>query len=255
MNNNKIIIFGITIDTLLMTEAVSVIQTWLSESNRDCRFVVTPNVDHVVKLNNNTFFQQAYKNASLVLADGKPLVWASKLLGQPIDKTVSGSDLVPAVFERFKQNNQPLKIFLLGAGPGVAEKAKLVIQNQWQCVQVVGVYSPDYGFEQNKQESKNICQLINSSGADLLIIGLGAPKQELWINSYGSILSVKVALCVGATIDFIAGEKKRAPLFIQKLCLEWAYRMMSEPKRLIPRYFFDGLVFPWLFIKELYLRR
>lgn len=255
MNNKKVAIFGIHINALVMEEAVTLIKTWLNESSRDCRFVVTPNVDHIVKLNNNRLFKKAYEHASLVIADGKPLVWASKLFGEAVDVTVPGSDLVPAIFDQYKKDNQPLKIFLLGAGPGVAEKAKLVIHDQWPLIKVIGTYSPDFGFESNQQESNNICELINTSGADLLVIGLGAPKQELWVNAYAASLSVKVALCVGATIDFIAGEKKRAPVFMQILCLEWAYRMMSEPKRLAPRYFFDGLVFPWLLIKEWYLRR
>lgn len=255
INSKKVAMFGININALVMEEAVSLIKIWLNESSRDCRFVVTPNVDHIVKLNNNEMFKKAYQHASLVIADGKPLVWASKLFGEAIEVTVPGSDLVPAIFDRYKQDNQPLKIFLLGAGPGVAEKAKIVIHGQWPTVKVVGIYSPDFGFENNKQESNNICQLINASAADLLVIGLGAPKQELWVNAYAASLKVKVALCVGATIDFIAGEKKRAPALMQILCLEWAYRMMLEPKRLAPRYFLDGLVFPWLLIKEWYLRR
>ena len=96
---------------------------------------------------------------------------------------------------------------------------------------------------------------MNASNADLLVLGLGAPKQELWITQYASEISVKVALCVGATIDFIAGEKSRAPLWMQKIGLEWLHRMLSEPKRLAKRYIVDAIIFPQLIFKEWLLRR
>lgn len=251
---NKVRIFGINIDVLSMSQSVQLISQWISAPERDCKFVVTPNIDHVVKLSSNQDFVKAYQHAALVVTDGKPLLMIAKLLGEKIQETVPGSDLVPAIFDAYKAANQELTVFLLGAAPHVAEQAKLLINQQWQPVVVVGTYSPDFGFEHNVQESNHICQLINTSKADLLVIGLGAPKQELWIHQYAHNISVKVALCVGATIDFIAGEKKRAPMLMRFFCIEWVYRMFSEPKRLMPRYFYDAWVFPRLFVKELYQR-
>ena len=122
-------------------------------------------------------------------------------------------------------------------------------------VKVVGTLSPDFGFDKKEADSKAICAIVNASKADLLVLGLGAPKQEIWITQYAPQLSVKVALCVGATIDFLAGEKARAPIWMRKVGLEWLHRMLSEPKRLAKRYFVDAIVFPRLVFNEWLARR
>jgi len=244
-------LFNIKIDVLDMAGSVARIFTWLDADARDCRYVVTPNVDHVVKLSENTSFKAAYDQASLVVADGKPVVLASKLLGKPLPGTVPGSDLVPAVFSHVQtRKNQVLRVYLLGAGAGVAERAAKHIHAQWPNVSVVGLYSPPMGFEKSPEECQKICTQINQTQADLLVIGLGAPKQELWVAKYQSALKVKVALCVGATIDFLAGEKPRAPMWMRRCGVEWLHRMASEPKRLVSRYLNDAVVFPRLFLKE-----
>ena len=139
--------------------------------------------------------------------------------------------------------------------PGVADRAKVNIHAKWPMVKVVGTLSPDFGFDKNEADSKNICDIVNNSGAQLLVLGLGAPKQELWVTKYAPQISVKVALCVGATIDFMAGEKARAPIWMRKLGLEWIHRMLSEPKRLAKRYLVDAIVFPKLVFKEWLLQR
>lgn len=247
---NHIQLFDIKIDALDMAGSVARIFSWLAANGRDCHYVVTPNVDHVVKLSENNLFKAAYDQASLVVADGKPVVLASRLLGKPLPGTVPGSDLVPALFQHAQRAGTPLRIYLLGAGPGVAERAAEQIHAQWPVVQVVGIYSPPMGFEKSQEECQKICTQINQAEADLLVIGLGAPKQELWVAKYQSQLKVKVALCVGATIDFLAGEKPRAPMWMRKCGVEWLHRMASEPKRLVSRYMNDALVFPKLFFKE-----
>lgn len=251
----RIRLFGANIDLLNMHDTVNLISDWFAQPQKDCHFVVTPNVDHIVKLQTDIGLQKAYKEAALIVTDGRPVVWAANLLGVNIPGTVPGSDLVPALFEHAQINQQPLTVFLLGAMPGVADRARDVIHATWPMVRVVGTLSPDYGFEKKPEVSKFICEAVNNSGADLLVIGLGAPKQELWITQYASEISVKVALCVGATIDFIAGEKSRAPMWMQKVGLEWLHRMLSEPKRLAKRYIVDAIIFPKLIFNEWQLRR
>jgi len=252
---NTVKLFGIDIDPLDMHGTVSVLKDWLIEDTRACRYVVTPNVDHVVKLDANPNFKLAYDHASLTVADGRPVVMAASLFGQHLPGTVPGSDLVPAIFDRFQQDAIPLTVFLLGAMPGVADRAAGLIEKNWPMVKVVGTLSPDFGFEKSPEACDVICKAINVSGADLLVLGLGAPKQELWVYQYATQLPVKVALCVGATIDFLAGEKPRAPLWMRKLAVEWLHRMASEPKRLAGRYFNDAIVFPRLLFKEWLSRR
>jgi N-acetylglucosaminyldiphosphoundecaprenol N-acetyl-beta-D-mannosaminyltransferase len=199
--------------------------------------------------------QEASRQASLVVTDGTPVGWAANLLGVNIPEVVPGSDLVPAIFNHTQNENKPITVFLLGAMPGVADRAKAMIEKKWPLVNVVGTLSPDFGFDKNETESKKICDIVNQSAADLLVLGLGAPKQELWVTTYASQLSVKTALCVGATIDFLAGEKPRAPMWMRKYGLEWLHRMLSEPKRLIKRYTIDAIVFPKVVFKEWLSRR
>jgi N-acetylglucosaminyldiphosphoundecaprenol N-acetyl-beta-D-mannosaminyltransferase len=251
----RIHLFGVEIDPLTMSETVSLIAQWLKQAENTCKFVVTPNVDHIVKVQTDIGLQAAYKQAALIVTDGKPVVWAASLLGVHIPGTVPGSDLVPAIFDYVQAEKSAVKVFLLGAMPGVADRAKANIHDKWPLVEVVGTLSPEFGFDKGTEASKTICDMINKSGAELLLIGLGAPKQELWVTQYAPKLSIKVALCIGATIDFLAGEKARAPMWMRKLGLEWLHRMLSEPKRLAKRYLIDAIVFPKLIFKEWLLRR
>ncbi|MDF0376811.1 MULTISPECIES: WecB/TagA/CpsF family glycosyltransferase [unclassified Methylophilus] len=248
--SNTIEMFGITIHKFSMNESVDVLQEWLQFGDNSCKYVVTPNVDHIVQLEKNPAFQQAYANAAMTVADGKPVVLASKLLGKPLPETVPGSDLVPNIFTRFQQNNLPLRVYLLGAMPGVGEVAAANIKAQWPVVEVVGILSPDFGFEKDSAYCDRICQSVADAKADLLVIGLGAPKQEIWVNKYANKLPVKVALCVGATIDFLAGNKPRAPMWMRRFGLEWMHRMCSEPKRLVKRYMVGAIIYPKLFMRE-----
>jgi N-acetylglucosaminyldiphosphoundecaprenol N-acetyl-beta-D-mannosaminyltransferase len=248
--SNTIEMFGITIHKFSMNGAIDVLQEWLQFGGGDCKYVVTPNVDHIVQLESNAALKRAYDHAAMIVADGKPVVLASRLLGKALPETVPGSDLVPNIFTRFQQHNLPLKVYLLGAMPGVGDVAAANIKKQWPMVEVVGVMSPDFGFEKDSEYCERICASVAASSADLLVIGLGAPKQEIWVEKHANRLPVKVALCVGATIDFLAGNKPRAPIWMRKVGLEWLHRMCSEPKRLFKRYMVGAIIFPKLFVKE-----
>ncbi|PQO32738.1 glycosyltransferase [Bremerella cremea] len=251
MEYKRIPLFGIEIDPLRMPEAVEMLQGWLTnERSPTARYVVTPNVDHTVLLQSSAPLRAAYHDADVVLADGWPVVMASRLLGKPLPERVTGSDLVPALFAG-AQNKAPLKTFLLGAAPGVAQRAAVNIHRQYENVQVVSTYSPPLGFENDTAENNNILSRIAEVEPDLLIIGLGAPKQETWIHRYRHQVAAKVAICAGATIDFLAGEKKRAPRWMQRTGLEWAFRIGTDPKRLLGRYAKDAVIFPQLFFQEL----
>ena len=254
-NTQRIDLFGIKIDPITMRDAVSHIFGWINKKESNCRFVITPNVDHIVQVQSNAALRASYEQASLVVTDGRPVMWAASLLGVNIPETVPGSDLVPEVFEYAQTHQKPIKVFLLGAMPGVAERAKVLINQQWPLVNIVGVHSPDFGFDKNEHDSKEICKMVNASKADVLVLGLGAPKQELWITQYAPHISVKVALCVGATIDFLAKEKSRAPMWMRKYGLEWLHRVLSEPKRLAKRYTIDAIKFPKIVYKEWLLKK
>jgi len=244
---SRVRLFGVVMDALRMPAAVSRIQAWVARPGARCRYVVTPNVDHTVLLRDNVRLQAAYQDADLVLADGWPVVVASRLVGRALPERVAGSDLVPRLFAAA---HDELRVFLLGAAPGVAQRAAENIHRKWDQVSVVGTYSPPLGFENDQQENQRILQRISQAGPDVLVIGLGAPKQELWVHTHRERIEAKAALCVGATIDFLAGERKRAPVIFQRLGLEWLHRMLSDPRRLVKRYARDAYIFPQLVWQE-----
>ena len=246
---SRVELFGATIDVLRMSETLQIVQAWASAPFDRCRYVVTPNVDHTVLLQERQDLRDAYHEASLVLADGWPVVAASRLVGKPLPERVPGSDLVPLLMKRALPD-RPLRVFLLGAAAGVGERAARHIRREYQGVDIVGVHSPPLGFERDEDENNRILYLVEQTAPDVLVVGLGAPKQELWVHANRDRLKAKVALCVGATIDFLAGEKARAPRWLQRLGLEWLHRMLSDPRRLVKRYARDARTFPGLVWRE-----
>jgi N-acetylglucosaminyldiphosphoundecaprenol N-acetyl-beta-D-mannosaminyltransferase len=259
--NNAVNLFGMQLNPLRMNEVVDQLLVWAENptptepdaAQPTCRYVVTPNVDHAVMFQKHAGLQRAYADASLVLADGFPVLAAARLLRCPIPERVPGSDLVPALFNAAQERSgdgNVLRVFLLGAGPGVAEQAAKNIAERWPSVEVVGTYSPPLGFEKDPAENENILKRISAARPNLLVVGLGAPKQELWVHAHREQISVPVVLCVGATIDFLAGEKARAPVWMRKVGLEWAHRLFSEPRRLAKRYLQDAWIFPRLVFRQ-----
>jgi N-acetylglucosaminyldiphosphoundecaprenol N-acetyl-beta-D-mannosaminyltransferase len=246
-------LFGIEIDAIKMESAIDRIHTWVQDETLACRYVVTPNVDHAVLLQEHAGLRQSYESAAMVLADGHPLVWASRLLCRPLPERVPGSDLVPRLFDSCDRKELRVRVFLLGAAPGVGQRAAANIERRWKQIEIVGVCSPPLGFEKDPQENELILQQVAAARPDILVIGLGAPKQEIWVSQYQQQLAAKVALCVGATIDFLAGEKRRAPVWMQRMGVEWLHRMLSEPRRLVKRYAKDAWIFPQLVIKQLFM--
>jgi N-acetylglucosaminyldiphosphoundecaprenol N-acetyl-beta-D-mannosaminyltransferase len=245
-------LFDIEFSAVTQAQAVKTILDWVAENTPSPKMVVTPNVNLTMLQKRNPVFRRILNSSSLCLVDGKPIYWASRWFNVNLPEVVTGSDLVPAIFSAHEatQGDQKLNVYLLGAGEGVARRAADKIMAGHPSVHVCGVYSPPFGFENNPQECESICKNIRDSKAGLLIIGLGAPKQELWAHKHLQHTGVKVAICAGATIDFLAGEKARAPVWMRKTGLEWLFRMLSEPKRLAGRYLRDGLALPGLFWSE-----
>jgi len=237
-------LFGMEITRIKMDDTVARLLGWCSEARgKSCRYVVTPNVDHAVLFQQRADLRAAYSDAALVLADGAPIVLASRLLGRALPERVAGSDLVPQLLNAACE---PLKVFLLGAAPGVATVAAERIESDSPSVKVVGCYSPPLGFEKNNFENARILTLISEAQPDLLIVGFGAPKQELWVHQHRHQIEAKVALCAGATIDFLAGHRDRSPAWMRRVGLEWLHRLATEPRRLAARYARDAWIFPQL---------
>lgn len=225
------------IDNLTMDEAINEIDRLISI--KACTYVVTPNLDHIVQLDNDPELAEAYKHAGLILCDGKPLIWISKHHGTLIKEKISGSDIFPRICELASQRGY--KLYILGAAEGVAAKAGRNLIKKFPGLLVVGTYSPKIGFEKNASEMDKIKKQIIEAKPDILAVALGAPKQEKFLYHYIKELNVPIGLGIGASIDFEAGNIKRAPKWMSDHGLEWLYRITQDPKRLIKRYWNDAI--------------
>src|SRR4028119_800429 len=238
---NRVKILNLSIDNLPQSQLLKKLSSGI---------VFTPNVDHLMKLQGDPDFLKAYESASYKLCDSKILFYVSRFLGTPIKEKISGSDFFPAFYE-YHKNNEDIKIFLLGAREGVALEAQNKINAKVGRRIVVGAHSPSFGFEKNEAECQKIIEMINQSGATVLAVGVGSPKQEKFISKYKDQLqNIEIFLAIGATIDFEAGNVKRAPKWMSELGIEWFYRLLAEPKRLWKRYLMHGPSFFWLVLKQ-----
>lgn len=242
MDHSQVNILNIPIDSIGMCE--------LLDELKYGGVVFTPNVDHLMKLQKDLEFYQVYQDADYRVCDSQLIMYASRFLGQPIQQKVSGSDLFPAFYQRYSQDEN-VKIFLLGGMAGVAAKASQRINAKVGRNMVVGTYSPPLGFESDRAECAKIIEIINHSGANVLAVGVGAPKQEKWIGQYRlSLTEIKTFFAIGATIDFEAGNLRRAPAWMSSAGLEWLYRLLCEPGRLWKRYLIDDLGFFVLIFRQ-----
>lgn len=220
----------------------------LAKQNR-VSYVVTPNSDHLVMLESDPAFRAVYAGAALTLADGMPVVWASRLLRSPLKERVTGAELLPLLCARAA--HQKLKIYLLGAAEGVGLEAKINLEKDYPGLMITGVYSPPLGFDKDPLQNDKIVQRIKESEADIIFVGLGAPKQELWIFRHQHLFQKGLFLGVGAAIDFSAKKIRRAPLWMQKAGIEWTYRLYQEPGRLTKRYAKDTYVL-WIILRQFF---
>lgn len=225
------------IDNLTMDETLDAIDSLIKEDN--CSYVVTPNVDHIVQLEKDEELKRVYENASLILTDGKPLIWISNWYKTPIKEKISGSDLFPRVCELAAKKGYTM--YLLGAAEGVADKSAKNLMDKYKGLNIVGTYSPPFGFEKDKVELKKIERQIQEVHPDILIVGLGCPKQEKYMYHHCKELDVPISFGLGASIDFEAGNIKRAPRWMSEHGLEWLYRITQDPKRLAKRYLVDDM--------------
>ena len=225
------------INNVTMSETVTAIEQMIENNKKS--YVVAVNVDVVMKIENDPDLKQIVDEADMVLIDGKPLVWISKLQGKPLKAKISGSDLVPILCEVAAQKKYT--IFIIGGKDGIAKQAKQKLETRLPEIQIVGTYAPPFGFEKDEKELDKINQMISDVHPDLLIVCFGCPKQEKWIYENISKYDAKVSVCAGATVDFLAGNVNRAPRWMSEHGLEWFYRFLQEPKRMFKRYFVDDV--------------
>jgi len=213
--------------------------------------VFTVNPDHLYHLQYNPEFLRAYRSADIITVDSHYVRLALRAQGRTVANRLPGSDIVPAFCAR-QAGDANTRIFLLGARPGVAQAAREAINRKAGRELVVGAHGPSMSFVDDPAEIDSVLDMIRSSGANVLLVGLGAPKQEIWISRVRHRLpQVRVMMGIGATIDYEAGAVRRAPLPLRRLGLEWTYRVASEPRRYLMRYVRSSKFLWWMLLDRL----
>lgn len=231
-------LLDIPIDPLTLDQAIRWVRARACEEG-PMLLVHTVNVDHVVTARRDEEFLRVSREAALSVADGMPLVWGARGLGHPVPERVTGVDL----FEGLARMEGPaIPTFLFGAMPEVAARAADALAMH-PGVHVVGHMSPGPQELAHEGYMREAIETINQSGAKILAVALGAPKQELWLAKYAAELRVRIGIGIGATLDFMAGARRRAPRWMQRLGLEWLFRTLSEPIRLGKRYLVRDPIF------------
>ena len=229
----------IWIDDLAFDEALSAIEELIGRGGA----VFTPNVDHVVTAERNEEFRAAYEAAELSVADGQWVVWAARVLGTPLPAKISGSDLVLPLAKRLGARGR--SAYYLGGAPGAAEAAAERLSRE--CgLRIAGVDSPRIDLRSPDQA---VVERVKAARPDVVFVALGSPKQELWIHRNREALRPAVLAGVGATLDFLAGQVRRAPPWISRSGLEWLFRLALEPRRLARRYLVDDPQFALIVLR------
>lgn len=244
-------ILGVSVAQVTYADATARILAWAGQKG-STRTVVAANTHVATEAVLNPEYNAAISDADMVVPDGMPLVWASRLLGGTIRDRCYG----PTLMERTLDESQATghSHFLYGATDHTLEQAQSSIATRWPETHLAGYMAAPFGELDDSAEMANVAR-INAVGPDILWIGLGCPKQELWMKRYRQHLQVPVVLSVGAAFDFIAGLKPQAPLWMQKAGLEWLFRLVTEPRRLWRRYFFRNPYFVWQFMLQYFRSR
>lgn len=219
----KIDIHGVKIDNVTMKEALDFVIEGL---NQETTYkIYTPNSEIIMQANRDPELMAVLNDAHLLIPDGAGVVLASKILGRHLKQKVSGIDLVKNILNT--THKRPISFFILGGKPGVPEKASINILSEYPKAKIVGFH---HGYFRDEEVS-DIIKQINDSRAEILLVGLGAPKQEKWIHKHAHELNAKVVMGVGGTIDVFAGTATLAPEFMRKSGFEWLYRLIKQPSR------------------------
>ncbi len=233
-----VVLLGVPFHDVTMAETLEHIDAMIADGRT--RYLATANLDFAAQASQDVELQRILLEAHLVLCDGTPLIWASRWLKAPIRERVAGSDLMPVLTAHCAAKGY--RMYLLGATEKTLEMASAKMLAEHPQLQIVGTYAPPVAklldFDNNE-----ILRRVHAAKPDVLIVCFGCPKQEKWIYMNQPKLGVPVSIGLGATLDFVAGNFKRAPVWMRRTGLEWVFRLSQEPRRLFNRYLFDLLFF------------
>lgn len=235
----SVVLHGAPLHAVTEEQAIGQILRALREQRGG--WVVTHNLDHLLRLRRDRAFSEVCRTASLRVADGMPLVWASRMQGTPLPERVAGSSLIHTLTKAAADARR--SIFLLGGDPGTADAAARTLQERYPHLSVAGTLCPPIGFESNPAWMEQIHRTLIDAQPDIVYVALGSPKQERLIVALRDMLPRAWFLGVGISFSFVCGQVKRAPRWMQRLGFEWMHRLIQEPRRLAKRYLIDGLPF------------
>jgi len=244
-------ILGIRIDLVDYRSVVSIVKNCISERSTGNYICVTP-VHPIMEAQRDLELKEALEKSLITVPDGMPVVWAARLLGGFIKDRVYGPNLMLHTCGMAEKEGH--SIFLYGSKPEIIERLLINLNAQFTSLKIVGSYSPPFRNLFPNEEMK-IIDMIDSASPDILFVGLGVPKQEKWMHDFSSRIKVPISIGVGAAFDFISGEKRQAPEWMQKRGLEWFFRLMTEPRRLWTRYLIYNPLFIYYFVGQLISRR
>ena len=242
MKTNRIRFLNTYIDSLTAAQAKSCADRLIRQGGQ--HYIVTPNSDIVVKMQDDKELKDICERADLILTDGQILVKLSRLMKRHIKERVCMTDFVWDICDLAAEKGY--SIFMFGGKPDVLTKAEKRIKKKYPGLKIAGSFSPELGFEKDSRQLEAANRRIRGSKADILLVFLGCPKQEKYIYANKDIYKVPLSIPMGGCVDFIAGAVKRAPKWMQDVGLEWFYRFAQEPKRLFKRYFIDDMRIFWL---------
>ena len=244
--HSKVNILGVQVSSLTNEELLNTITNSIT-SKQFSQIAITP-TNSIVAAYKEKGISEIYNKAEIVLCDGMPVKWASHFLGTPIKERITGLDVLPNLVKLSSEKN--FSLFLLGASPGVGNQLAKVITEQYPNVNITGIYVPPFMKVFSEEENQKMVHAVNASNADIVLVSLTAPKQDIWIAQNRSTLNPAVYIGIGGAFEVMAGLAKRSPIWMQNAGLEWLYRFIQEPQRLFRRYFIEAPFFIPLVIKQ-----
>ena len=240
-----IALLGVPLDSLTLQQALAAIEDMIA--SRRPHYLVTANVDFLVQAQRDAELRRILVESDLALCDGMPLVWASRWLGNSLPERVAGADLVPRLIQTAAAKKY--RLFFLGGRPDVTAKAVANLRREYPELNIAGYFSPPFRLL-HEMPHEEILQQIRAAKPDVVFVSFGCPKAEKWMAMHYQSLGVPVLIGVGGTIDFLAGELKRAPIWMQRNGMEWAFRLAQEPRRLAGRYGSDLCCFSLAILQQ-----
>ncbi len=240
-------LFGLDIWSASYADALSELAD-IARQGGACKIVVTPNTDHLVRLDQDPDLYSEYSAADYFFPDGMPVVWASRWLGAPLTERVTGADLFVDLCRRLAEGKH--KVHVIGGLPGQENFLRSALEDRFPGL-LVSVYSPPMGFQYAGVDGEKALERVNQERPNVLFVCLGMPKQERWCLYNRERIDAPLALCVGAALEFATGTKKRAPVWVRKVGMEWVWRLASDPRRLWRRYLVEDIKFVKITLREL----